>query len=201
MATGAVYVNGDVKNLTGGTVMIDGVVKNLIGGATRIDGVVKNINFSSKKHIYIVRGYDGNATSYCRTIVNGTTYNDTNHIVVDSGTKVEFFVMSIGAMAAKAKIVVGDTTVQEGPGSYTIPSLDRNIIVQYARGGSGTKLYYEIYISEMLGNANGIYLFDKDPDLRSMPVTRSEEENFKDFCDIKLSNGGTEYNGFYISYT
>lgn len=201
MAAGAVNVNGAVKNLTGGTVMIDGAVKNLIGGATRIDGVVKKFNFSSKNHIYIVRGYDGNATSYCRTIVNGTTYNDTNHVVVDSGTKVDFFVMSIGAMAASARIVLGDTTVQEGPGSYTIPSLDRNLLVQYARGGSGTKLYYEIYISEMPQNAKGIWLFNEKPDILTMPITREEYDVFVDVCDIKLSNGGTEYNGFYENYS
>lgn len=199
MAAGAVNVNGAVKNLTGGTVMIDGAVKNLIGGATRIDGVVKKFNFSSKNHIYIVRGYDGNATSYCRTIVNGTTYNDTNHVVVDSGTKVDFFVMSIGAMAASARIVSGDTTVQEGPGSYTIPSLDRNLLVQYARGGSGTKLYYEIYISEMPANAKGIWLFNENSDLYSMPVTEAEDE-FVDICRVNLSNCGTEYNGLYIQY-
>lgn len=192
-------INGAVKNLTGGTVMIGGAVKNLTGGAVRIDGVVKKFNFSSKNHIYIVRGYDGNATSYCRTIINGTTYNDTNHVVVDSGTKVDFFVMSIGAMAASAKIVVGDTTVQEGPGSYTIPSLDRNLLVQYARGGSGTKLYYEIYISEMPQNAKGIWLFNEDSDLRSMPVTEAEDE-FVDLCRVNLSNHGTEYNGFYVQY-
>lgn len=200
MAAGAVYVNGAVKNLTGGTVMIDGAVKNLTGGAVRIDGVVKKFNFSSKNHIYIVRGYDGNATSYCRTIINGTTYNDTNHIVVDSGTQVEFFVMSIGAMAASAKIVVGDTTVQEGPGSYTIPSLDRNLLVQYARGGSGTKLYYEIYISEMPVDAKGIWLFNKNINVTSMPITAESEADFMDMCKINLSNSGKEYDGLYVHY-
>lgn len=199
MATGAVRINDSVKNLTGGTVMIDGSVKNLTGGAMMINGAVKKFNFSSKKHIYIVRSYDGNATSYCRTIVNGTTYNDTNHVVVDSGTSVGFFVMSVGAMAASAKIVLNGTTIQAGPGSHTM-TLDRNIVVQYARGGSGTKLYYEIYISDMPEDANGIWLFNKTINETSMPITATSEEDFMDMCKINLSNSGKEYDGLYVHF-
>lgn len=113
--------------------------------------------------IRIVRSYGGNATSYCRMIVNKTTTNDTKEVEFDAGTTVEWFVMSIGAMAPKAKIILNGTTVQAGPGSYSM-TLNSDLLVQFARGGSGTKLYYEIYITEVPNTIKEVWLLDENVD-------------------------------------
>ena len=118
--------------------------------------------------IRIVRSYGGNATSYCRMIVNGTTTNDTKEVEFDAGTTVDWFVMSIGAMAPQAKIILNGTTVQAGPGSYSM-TLNSDLLVQFARGGSGTKLYYEIYITEVPNTIKEVWLLNESINLLTSP--------------------------------
>ncbi len=160
MSAGQVKIPTGVGTLTGGMCCINGVAHNLTGGAVRIGNEVKHFSFGPSKHkVRIVRSYSGNATSYCRMIVNGTTTNDTKEVEFDAGTTVEWFVMSIGAMAPKAKIILNGTTVQAGPGSYSM-TLNSDLLVQFARGGSGTKLYYEIYITEVPNTIKEVWLLN-----------------------------------------
>lgn len=158
MSAGQVKIPTGVKTLAGGMCCINGVAHNLTGGAVRIGNEVKHFSFGPPKHkVRIVRSYDGNATSYCRMIVNGTTTNDTKEVEFDAGTTIEWFVMSIGAMAPQAKIILNGTTVQAGPGAYKMP-LNSDLLVQFARGGSGKKLYYEIYITEVSDTIKEVWL-------------------------------------------
>ena len=160
MSAGQVKIPTGVKTLTGGKCCINGVAHKLTGGAVRIGNEVKHFSFGPPKHkVRIVRSYGGNATSYCRMIVNKTTTNDTKEVEFDAGTTVEWFVMSIGAMAPKAKIILNGTTVQAGPGAYSM-TLNSDLLVQFARGGSGTKLYYEIYITEVPDTIKEVWLLN-----------------------------------------
>lgn len=170
MSAGQVKIPTGVKTLAGGKCCINGVAHNLTGGAVRIGNEIKHFSFGPSKHkVRIVRSYGGNATSYCRMIVNKTTTNDTKEVEFDAGTTVEWFVMSIGAMAPKAKIILNGTTVQAGPGSYSM-TLNSDLLVQFARGGSGTKLYYEIYITEVPNTIKEVWLINEDPgDARYFP--------------------------------
>ena len=161
MSAGQVKIPTGVGTLTGGMCCINGVAHNLTGGAVRIGNEVKHFSFGPSKHkVRIVRSYSGNATSYCRMIVNGTTTNDTKEVEFDAGTTIEWFVMSIGAMAPQAKIILNGTTVQAGPGAYRMP-LNSDLLVQFARGGSGTKLYYEIYITEVPDTIKEVWLLNE----------------------------------------
>lgn len=63
-------------------------------------------------------------------------------------------------MAAQAKIILNGVTVQAGPGSYSM-TLNSDLLVQFARGGSGTKLYYEIYITEVPSTIKEVWLLNE----------------------------------------
>lgn len=124
-------------------------------------------------------------------IVNGTTTNDTKEVEFDAGTTIEWFVMSIGAMAPKAKIILNGTTVQAGPGSYSM-TLNSDLLVQFARGGSGTKLYYEIYITEVPNTIKEVWLINEDPgDSRYFPSSTVSLYSYDSFYVGGLCDNGS----------
>lgn len=192
MSAGQVKIPTGVGTLTGGMCCINSVAHNLTGGAVRIGNEVKHFSFGPTKHkVRIVRSYDGNATSYCRMIVNGTTTNDTKEVEFDAGTTIEWFVMSIGAMAPQAKIILNGTTVQAGPGAYKMP-LNSDLLVQFARGGSGKKLYYEIYITEVPDTIKEVWLINEDPgDARYFPSMAASLYSYDGFYVAGLGGDGS----------
>ncbi len=162
------------------------------GKAIKINNqyVTEKVKTSTHK-IRIVRSYDGNTTSYCRMIVNGTTTNDTKEVEFDAGTTIEWFVMSIGAMAPQAKIILNGITVQAGPGAYRMP-LNSDLLVQFARGGSGTKLYYEIYITEVPNTIKEVWLINEDPgDARYFPSNTASLYSYDGFYVGGLASDGS----------
>ena len=139
-------VSGTAYALAGGRILLSGTQYAQKAGCARMAGTAQKLVFARIAAVRITREYTGNATSYCRVIYNGTTYNDPAEFTVNAGESVEFFVMSIGAMAASACIKLNDVVVQQGPGAYTM-EVDTDLRVQFNRYGTGTKLYYEIAIT------------------------------------------------------
>ena len=151
--------------------------------------------------IMIVDSCGDGSTSFSATY-GGKTYYTTASFEVQDGDTVAFKLNAASANAGNSKVYRNMDAVQTGNGTYTV-TVNGNLLVQFAQVSSrvdSTKPY-EIYISDMPEDAKSIWLFNKRPNVSSMPITREEYDVFVDVCDIKLSNGGTEYNGFYKNYS
>ena len=124
-------IGGTSREIEGGTVMVGGALGEIDSGLTLVDGVQRDITFT-KPNVTI--SITGSGSIYASVVLNGTTYNSSNTLVVPSGT--EITLKAAGQKNTVGTINVDGVKVNSATTYIMTVDSDINIILQAGPPGT-----------------------------------------------------------------